>query len=319
MKSLEKNKRRDLNPFGLSLSTGRTVYRQVAAAASLALMTLLPAAPVHAQQVPVKTYAQELVDRTVAQHPDLRAVVMHVTPPKSATNVIIASSIGRIGKPADANDMEVMTTGRTRVSMDPGNKRIEVDLALRDVGGEIVGVLALVWRYPVGGNHAEFERSANVIRDAMAKRILNVATLMDPYPYEPLATTRTRAQTLVDEALLRHPEVTVLALRGRTRPANELVLLGSTFGRHGKKADGDDMKVLESAAPTTGVYSNGRRFGVDLALHDRAGAAIGTMNVGYAYKNGEDTKPLLAQAVALREEIQGRIAASPGTLDELDP
>src|SRR5205823_11851208 len=155
------------------------------------------------------------------------------------------------------------------------------------------------------------------IRDAPARRILNVANLMDPDPFEPLVTTRSRAQSLVDDALLRHPEVTVLALRGRSGPSNELVLLGSTFGRHGKKADADDLRVLDPS-PTTGVYSNGRRFGVDLVLQDRAGAAIGTMNVGYAYRQGEDTKPLLAQALALRKELQARIAAAP-KLDELDP
>jgi len=122
----------------------------------------------------------------------------------------------------------------------------------------------------------------------------------------------------VDEALLRHPEVTVLALRSRSGPAGELVLLGSTFGRHGKKADADDMKVLDSPTPIPGVYSNGKRFGVDLALRDRSGAPIGTMNVGYAYRNGEDTKLLLAHAVALRDELQECIAATPA-LDELDP
>ena len=292
---------------------------KLAAVASLALLTLLPTVAIHAQPLPVKNYAQELVDRTVAQHPDLRAVVMHVTPPKGATNIVIASSIGRIGKPADATDLEVLTTGKTRVAMDPGNKRIEVDLALRDVGGDTIGALGLVWRYPVGGNHEEFERTANVIRDGLARRILSVATLMDPYPFDPTATTKSRAQTLVDDALLRHPEVTVLALRAKVKPTNELVLLGSTFGRHGKKADGDDMKVLDSTAPTTGVYSNGKRFGVDLALHDKTGTPIGTMNVGYAYRNGEDTKSLLAQAISLRDEIQGRIAASPVVLEELDP
>jgi hypothetical protein len=287
--------------------------------ATIAVLAML--APVAAQAqvpIPVKIYAQELVDRTVAQHPDLRAVVMHVTPPKAAGNVIIASSIGRIGKPGDADDLDVIATGRTRVEMDRGNKRIEVELALRDVGGETVGALGLVWRYPVGGNHDEFVRTANAIRDSLARRILSVANLMDPYPYEPLVTTKSRAQTLVDEALLRHPEVTVLAVRGRSGPSNELLLLGSTFGRHGKKADADDLKVLDSPNPTTGVYSNGKRFGVDLVLHDRAGVATGTMNVGYAYRNGEDTKPLLAQAVALRNELQTRIAAAP-MLDELDP
>ena len=289
--------------------------------AGAALLALLPLTAAHAQapQIPVKIYAQELVDRTVAQHPDLRAVVMHVTPPKATTNVIIASSIGRIGKPADAADLDVVATGKTRVAMDQGNKRIEVELALHDVGGEIIGSLALVWRYPVGGDHEEFERSADVIRDGLSRRILNLANLMDPYPFDGSITTKSRAQSLVDDTLLRHPEVTVLALRARVQPGNELVLLGSTFGRHGKRADGDDMKVLDSVVPATGIYSNGKRFGVDLALHDKSGAAIGTMNVGYAYRNGEDTKPLLAQAVSLRNELQGKIAASRTVLDEVDP
>lgn len=286
-------------------------------AATIAVSAVMAPVPGWAQ-LAVKIYAQELVDRTVAQHPDLRAVVMHVTPPKAAGNVILASSIGRIGKPADADDLEVIATGKTRVALDGGNKRIEVELALRDVGGETIGALGLVWRYPVGGNHAEFVRVADQIRDSLARRILNVANLLDPYPYEPLVTTKSRAQTLVDEALLRHPEVTVLALRARAGPSKELVLLGSTFGRHGKKADADDLKVLDSLHPTTGVYSNGKRFGIDLVLRDRAGVAIGTMNVGYAYRNGEDAKEMLSQAVALRNELQTRIAAAP-MLDELDP
>lgn len=268
--------------------------------------------------VPVKIYAQELVDRTVLQHPDLRAVVIHVTPPGADTNMIIASSIGRIGKPADSDDLDVVATGKTRVAMDRGNKRIEVEMPLHDVGGQTIGAMGLVWRYPVGGNRAEFERIAGVIRDSLARRILNVANLMEPYPFQPVVTTKSRAQTLVDEALLRHPEVTVLALRARDPATNELVIMGSTFGRHGKRADADDMKVLESPTPITGVYSAGRRFGVDLPLRDKAGVAIGTLNVGYAYRSGEDPKPLLAQALALRDEVQLRIE-SPSGLSEIDP
>lgn len=300
---------------------GRAPVAAWMSACGIVAMAALAGPPVQAQtpaQLPVKIYAQELVDRTVAQHPDLRAVVMHVTPPNAAGNIVIASSIGRIGKPADADDLDVIATGKTRVAMDRGSKRIEVELPLHDVGGQTIGALGLVWRYPVGGNHAEFERTANDIRDSLARRILNLANLVDAYPFAPLVTTKSRAQTLVEEALQRHPEVTVLALRARIRPSNELVLLGSTFGRHGKKADADDMKVLDAPAPITGVYSGGKRFGVDLPIRDRSGAAIGTMNVGYAYHGTGDTKTLVAHAVALRDELQARIAATPA-LDEIDP
>jgi len=79
----------------------------------------------------------------------------------------------------------VIASGKPRVSMDRANKRIEVDLALRDVGGETVGSLALAWRFPVAGSQAEFERIAGTIRDALARRILNVGNLMEPYPSSP--------------------------------------------------------------------------------------------------------------------------------------
>jgi iron complex outermembrane receptor protein len=62
-----------------------------AQAASLAMLAALtPLAASADVSVPVKIYAQELVDRTVAQYPDLRAVVMHVTPPNASGNVIVA-------------------------------------------------------------------------------------------------------------------------------------------------------------------------------------------------------------------------------------
>jgi hypothetical protein len=269
-------------------------------------------------QIPVKIYAQELVDRTVASNPDLLVVVMHVTPPKSSENVIIASNIGRIGKPGDEDDMRVVNTGKPNLEVAHGGHRYEVELALRDVAGETLGALGLVWPYRPGQDKAPFEKKAEKIRDALALRILNTANLMDPYPFERRATTKTGAQKLVDEMQARHPELLVLALRAPQRGSNDLVVLGSTFGRHGKKADADDMKIFDATEPVTGVYSNGKRFGADLQLHDASGNKIGTMNVGYAYREGDDPKALLAKAQSLRAELQKRIASAE-TLEELDP
>ena len=269
------------------------------------LIAALLSAPSLAQ-IPTKIYAQELVDQTVAKNPDLLVVVMHVTPPKAKDNVVIASNIGRLGKLADEDNVA------------RGGDRYEVRLVLRDVVGETIGALGLVWPYKAGEDKAPLERKAEKIRDALAKRVLNTANLMDPFPFEPGATTKTHAQKLVDEVQATQPDVLVLAMRAPPRAAKEIVVLGSTFGRHGKKADADDLKILTAAEPATGIYSGGKRFGVDLPLRDMSGKTIGTMNVGYRYREGDDQKALAKKAEALRDELQKRILSS-DQLDELDP
>jgi len=125
-------------------------------------------------EIPVKIYAQELVDRAVANHPDLLVVVMHVTPPKADWNVVIASNIGRIGKPGDEDDLRVIATGKPNLEVGHGGKRYEVELVLRDVAGETLGALGLVWPYAAGQDKAPFEkkprRSATRSRNASSTR-----------------------------------------------------------------------------------------------------------------------------------------------------
>ena len=106
----------------------------------LAALAAAIALPLHAE-IPLKIYAQELVDRTVAKNPELLVVVMHVTPPQSKDNVIIASNIGRIGKPGDEDDMRVINTGKANLEVAHGGERFEVELVLRDMSGETIGAL----------------------------------------------------------------------------------------------------------------------------------------------------------------------------------
>jgi hypothetical protein len=271
-----------------------------------------------AAQIPTKIYAQELVDQTVARNPGLLVMVMHVTPPQGKDNLIIGSNIGRLGKVADEDDMRVVTTEKSNLEVNSAGDRFEVELVLRNIVGENIGALGLVFPYKKDDDKAAFERRAIGIRNALARRILSAANLMEPFPFEPSATTKTHAQTLVDEVQARHPEVLVLALRAPPRGGKDIIILGSTFGRHGKKADADDLKVLSGGEARTGVYSNGKRFGADLPLRDALGKIIGTMNVGYAYRQGDDQGALLRKAENLRDDLQKRIPSS-DRLDELDP
>lgn len=275
------------------------------------------AMPLHAE-IPVKIYAQQLVDETVAKNPDLLVVVMHVTPPKAADNVIIASNIGRIGKLGDEDDMRVINTGKSNLEVAHGGDRFEVELVLRDMDDNTIGAIGLVWPYQAGQDKKALEQKTEMIRDALAKRILNAGNLMDRFPFDSSATTKTHAQKLVEQTVAKYPELSLLALRAASKGGGDIVTLGSNFGRHGKKADAEDKNILDSGVAKTHILPGGKRFSGSLPLRDSAGKAIGILNVGYAVKQGDDEKALLAKAEKLRDELQKAIPSAE-KLAELDP
>ena len=58
------------------------------------------------------TWAQKLVDDTIAKHKEIVVMAFHVATPTDPEYPIIASNIGRIGKKADEDDMRVIKTGK---------------------------------------------------------------------------------------------------------------------------------------------------------------------------------------------------------------
>jgi hypothetical protein len=154
--------------------------KHVLAGVTLALAIAAP--PLHADSTvaPEKIYAQELVNQTIKAHPDLLVVAMHVTPPGSRDNVIIASNIGRIGKKADAEDRKVIETGETLAKVNRTGDRFEVELVLHDSSRRPIGALAVVFQHKTGDDPQLFTKAAETIRDDLATRIPDVASLVKP-------------------------------------------------------------------------------------------------------------------------------------------
>src|SRR6266567_3971646 len=101
--------------------------------AGISLALFAPSATtIHAQETRAHNYAQALIDRTLARHPEAATLAMHVTPPNSADNVIIASNFGRIGKKADEDDLAVMKTGEPKAEVGKNGDRFSVELPLQD-------------------------------------------------------------------------------------------------------------------------------------------------------------------------------------------
>jgi hypothetical protein len=253
-------------------------------------------------------YAQELVNRTVAKHPDIAVITMHVTSPRGGDNVIIASNIGRIGKQADADDLKVIQTGIPHLALNKTGDRFEVELVLKDANSRNIGALGIVFPYKAGDDKAALQGRAEGIRDELARHISHRANLLEPARYDTTIPTQSYGQSLVDQALLRHPNVVILALHAKVSPSADNVIVASNIGRIGKKADADDLHVIATGEDKLELNETGDRYEVEQTLWDVSGNTIGAVGIVFAYAKGQDTAPLQFEAKAVRLELSRRIS-----------
>ena len=281
-------------------------------AAGLAVM----AAAAHADEAkkpPLidNSYGHHLIQQQLAGHPKVAVMAMHAKPPGYDQSVIVASNIGRLGKPADADDQQVAATGQTKVSVNKAGDRLEVLEPLEDVAGETIGALGVVFRYRAGDDQKARQAEAVAIRDRMAHRIAHAGNLLDPWPYRAQFNDRTFAQALVDKTLARHPEVIILAAHATPPGSKTNVIVGSNIGRIGKEADEDDLRVIEKGETNREV--NGRRFEAELPLNDAHGRRIGALGVVFRYRPGDDKEALVRAAEKIRDSMAREIV-SPAAL-----
>jgi iron complex outermembrane receptor protein len=120
-------------------------------------------------------HAQALVDRMMAANPDLVTLGLHIGA-SGASNAILASNFGRIGKPGDKDDARVIDKGETLKEPTNGGRRLAVSLPLLDHRGRVVGGLSTSFVVGPGGN-AVAEARAVEIRNRMARQIASLAQI----------------------------------------------------------------------------------------------------------------------------------------------
>jgi iron complex outermembrane receptor protein len=153
----------------------------IVAAASLPLW-----AQAQSPQGPQKSYAQALVDATLAQHPKLIELDMHATLPGGAQSAIVAAkSAGRVGHPSDPDDLEVAKTGNPRVEINRvGDYNVEIEIPLFDERRQIIGSIEMTFPYVAGFDEQALIREADGIRNELSARISGAAALAAPAPAE---------------------------------------------------------------------------------------------------------------------------------------
>lgn len=258
-------------------------------------------------RVPLNSYGQQLVNDMLAAHPEIQILALHADIPKTDSNVIVASNIGRIGKKGDEDDLRLIKTERPNLEVNDEGNRFEVELVLRDVSGSNIGAVGIVYGYKAGDDKVKLQRQAESVEAALGRRITNAGNLFEQVPYVPSPPQAGLAQQLVDATLAKHPELLILALHAKPPGASDVVIIASNIGRIGKKADEDDMGVIKSGKPVLEVNEAGNRFEVELVLLDSAGQNIGAVSSVFAYKPGTDREALHRQGEQIRDELRKQI------------
>jgi hypothetical protein len=258
-------------------------------------------------RVPLNNYGQQLVDAMLAAHPDIQILALHADVPKTHDNVIVASNIGRIGKKGDEDDLRLIRTEQPNLEINTEGNRFEAELVLRDVSGTNIGAVGVVYGYQVGDDKSKLQHQAELVQSALARRISNAGNLFEPVPYAVNPPHAGLAQRLVDAALDQHPNLLILAVHAKPPGASDVVIIASSIGRIGKKADDDDMGVINTGKPVLEVNEAGNRFEVELVLLDAAGTNIGAISTVFAYKPGTDREALRRQGEQIRDELRRQI------------
>jgi iron complex outermembrane receptor protein len=160
------------------------------AAARLAVLSAIVALPALAQALAggtigaspkPGTYAQYLVDKTAARHPELIDLDLSAAPPNGSESVVIASrSRERVGRKTDSRDLQVLTTSKSAVAVIDGH--IEVDVPLQDDSGATVAAMRAIYPYAKGDDESGYLSQAEALRAEMRGQIPTAAKLTEPAP-----------------------------------------------------------------------------------------------------------------------------------------
>ena len=111
------------------------------------------------------------------------------------------------------------------------------------------------------------------------------------------------AQKLLDETLAKHKEVVIMAMHVTPPGKKENVIIASNIGRIGKKADEDDMRVIETGKPNLEVNTKGDHFEVELVMQDQSGKTIGAVGIVFMNEKGKDAE-FQKKAEQIRDEMK---------------
>ena len=110
-------------------------------------------------------------------------------------------------------------------------------------------------------------------------------------------------QKLLDETLVKHKEVVIMAMHVTPPGKTENVIITSNIVRIGKKADEDDTRVIETGKPNLEVNKKGDHFEVKLVMQDQPGKTIDSIGIVFTYEKSKEAE-FQKKAEMVRDEMK---------------
>jgi iron complex outermembrane receptor protein len=135
--------------------------------------------------------------------------------------------------------------------------------------------------------------------------ILTILALSGSLPVAAQEGKKIFAQKLVDDTLARHKEVVIMAMHVTPPGKPDNVIIASNIGRIGKKADEDDMRVINTGKPNLEVNTKGDHYEVELVMQDQSGKTIGAVGIVFMNEKGKEQE-FLKKATQIRDEMKAQ-------------
>ena len=116
-------------------------------------------------QIVQARFAQNLVTATMASHPELQKMGLHVVPPGKSDDVIVACSVPtKIGKKSSPADLEVEHTGKPAVKTNTAGNFYDLALPLKDSSGRAIGLTVMEMKFSGASSSEDAVQKAQVYR-----------------------------------------------------------------------------------------------------------------------------------------------------------
>lgn len=241
-----------------------------------------------------KTYVQHQILAAKSGHPDIAEITVVGKGPDNKTTVILGSTASAhnvfkaAAEPADGSEV----AGQYLVVREP----------FLSSTAHRLGTIEIKFRNRPGGQ-ARLKKVAQEVQSTMARATLSAKNAADPYPFDSKFGPTAYAQKLTERTVAAHQDILVMMIHATPPKGAYNVIIGSNIGRFGKRADEDDLRVIEKGSTNLEVGGDNDRFETELPLLDRAGKRIGALGLVFALKPDTDKEALHRHGLAIRDEV----------------